>query len=65
VVKGWSLGIFYRPSRHRVTIVAIIDLRRDPLPLPAGLGYMKGLPISSQVRPWHFRQAYPLVPTFG
>lgn len=31
VVQKWSLGIYYRLSRHRITVVAIIDLRRDPL----------------------------------
>jgi len=31
VVQKWSLGIYYRLSRHNVTVIAIIDLRRDPL----------------------------------
>jgi benzoate-CoA ligase family protein len=42
VVKGWSLGIYYRPSRRRVTVVAIIDLRRDPAAIRSRLGLHEG-----------------------
>jgi plasmid stabilization system protein ParE len=38
VVQKWSLGIYYRLSRHRITVVAIIDLRRDPLAVRSRLG---------------------------
>jgi plasmid stabilization system protein ParE len=38
VVQSWSLGIYYRVSRHRITVVAIIDLRRDPLAIRSRLG---------------------------
>lgn len=38
VVPKWSLGIYYRLSRHRITVVAIVDLRRDPLAIRSRLG---------------------------
>src|SRR5262249_2705583 len=38
IMRGWSLGVFYRPSRDRVTILAIIDLRRDPAVIRRRLG---------------------------
>jgi benzoate-CoA ligase family protein len=42
VVEDWSLGIYYRASHQRVTIVAIIDLRRDPAAIRRRLGLHEG-----------------------
>ena len=44
VLQNWSVGIYYRLSRNRIMVIAVIDLRRDPFAIRSRLGLHEDVP---------------------